>query len=151
MRKLFCMAMAFAISQLLFGAVVETRNAWAPPDRITLTWSTVVGGSNWTSYVTQPVRGTLSRVVILPGTVVPTGTTYSITLKDENGYDALCGYGASCASTTGLVTTIVPGVFQVYPVGTTNFYEGLMVNDSLTLTVTKVGTNRTGTVILYSE
>jgi hypothetical protein len=119
-----------AMSLSVIAGVTETRSAVGNIDKITLSW-TASGGQ------TDYVRGDIRRIVMTIGGG-STGTTSSVTLKDENGIDLLQGQGA--AVTTNVITSI-------YPTNTAL----TAVNDKLTISTTLGGTNTSGSMVIYAR
>jgi hypothetical protein len=142
-----------ASSALAAGSLEESREASAPPQRIQLSWTASTGGT--VSVTSQAVRGEVQRVVFQSGEPCPTGATYAVTLKDAYGVDILDGQGAAVSTNApGTATQLLPGVKLVTTAGTTNFFPGVLVNGTLQLGVTGVGTSaptlgKQGSVILF--
>jgi len=155
MNKFWLSLTAGLLAGSLFaaGSVSDTRVSMDPPQRITLAWTAATNGT--VSVTSDVVRGKMSRVVFYNGTPAPTGATYAVTLKDENGIDTLAGQGGTVASNAiTAATQIVPGIMVVDTVGTTNRYP-VLVNGKLSLDITDVGSNvlvgTQGYVVIYLE
>ena len=90
-----------------------------------------------TATTTSKYTGVINRVVVDPGsggTVFTTG--FSVTLKDEDGYDLLNAQGAS------LVNTAVTQKGSGDITGTLN-------NDKIALAVSAAGNSKVGNVVVY--
>ena len=143
-RSLIVMAVlsGFAYLCIAEGTISETKDIRGSVAKYVLSWTAstngIVSGETTSFYV----RGEIART-ILSGT--STGATYSLTLKDSAGVDALAGRGSAVA--TNAVYSFVPGAGITDGVSTS--LVPVAVSDILTLDVTVAGSNRTGSVTLY--
>lgn len=134
------------LAGLLFaeGTITETQ-AKGSPAKYTFAWTASTNG-HVGGVSTFHVRGQVLRAVL---TGISTGTTYSVTLKDESAVDILAGLGAGIASNA--VVSVVPAEQMTDNASSTNLVAPFAINDILTLSVTNVGSLKTGSVILYVE
>jgi hypothetical protein len=130
------------------GSLTETRTAITPPQRIQLEWTADTNGN--VDVTTQPVRGRLGRVVIQHGTnPAPDNATYAVTLLDLNDVDLLDGQGSAVA--TNEVVQYRAGILIEDSAGVTNLYSGVLVNEALSLVITNLGINASGSVTIYAD
>ena len=149
MRQLLCCVAAGLVLQIgcmAAGTLVETRNASAPPQKITLAWTADTNGN--VSVTNNAVRGEATRAVFASGVPAPTGTTFVATLSDASGIDLLAGQGVAVSMN---VTQILIGTKITVTAGVTNWVPNLVVSGPLSLAISGVGSNATGTVILYCK
>lgn len=132
---------------LLFASEGSITNAWVTqgfPTKHTITWTASTNGVVVAVTNSAYDRGTIKRAVI---TCAPTGATYGITLKDGSGVDIL---GGQCSAlTSNAVVSLVPG--EAFTDGVITSVAPFVVNDQLVVDVNGVGSNKTGSVILYEE
>lgn len=147
-RLLWCAAAGLVLQMgcMAAGSVVETRAASAPPQKIVLVWT--ADGNGVVSENSNPVRGEVTRAVFASGIPAPTGTTYAVTLSDASGIDLLDGRGSAVSTNA---TQVIIGTRVTVTAGVTNLIPGLVVSGPLTLAISGVGSNATGTVILYAR
>ncbi len=111
-----------------FGGVTETRSTVGNIEKVTLTWTTNGGASDY-------VRGSIERTVLTVNGA--TQATVSVTLKDENGIDLLGGLATAVPTNSATQFVIVTN-------GMT-----FAVNDKLTLAVVNGAAASTGSAVLY--
>ena len=121
------------------------RAGGAVPNRWVLSWVSDSSG-NVTQTTSTKVWGTICRVIIDPGATAPTAL-YDATLTDEAGIDLLVGQGANLSATD--TTSFVPLLEGTD--GTTTAMFPIIVNDTLTLTITNAGADKTGSFIVYTR
>ncbi len=133
------------------GAASESRGDRSLPVRINLSWTADTNGN--VSVETERVRGKLVRAVMFHGTNnAPTGSTYNVSVSDASGIDVLAGQASAVPTNSpGEAVQYLPGVFVVNSEDITNLYHGVHVNERLTLSVSGVGSNAQGTVVIYSD
>jgi hypothetical protein len=142
MQKILCFVIAGLAGLVLAeGTVTYDKTVIGTPSKHTLAWTASTNGIvNLTN--SAYTRGEIIRVTSLSS---PTGSVYSITLKDAQGVDVLAGQGSGMAS--NVLTSVVPGIKITDGVTTSTI--PIQVNDQLAVSVTGAGSNKTGTVILY--
>lgn len=142
MQKILCFVIAGLAGLVLAeGTATYEKTVIGTPSKHTLAWTASTNGIvNLTN--SAYTRGEIVRVTSLSS---PTGALYSITLKDAQGVDVLAGQGSGMAS--NVLTSVVPGIKITD--GMTTSTIPIQVNDQLALSVTGVGSNKTGTVIIY--
>lgn len=133
-------------AQLCFaGTVTNSSEAIGTVQKLTCTWTAATNAHSGVTANTEPVIGTLRRVVILP-TTTTTGELYSIILKDSYGNDVLGGkYGAAA---TGTLYNIAPGIGYIGSFAATSIFPWVAY-DTLTAVVTNCGASAKGGFVLY--
>jgi hypothetical protein len=102
-------------------------------DRVTFTYVSETDGTA-TGTTKQVYTGRVRQVLLYAGTTAPSDL-YDVQLKDSAGRDLLFGKGANC------------------PVADTVVVEdgGIVVNESLTLSVENAGNGKDGRVVVFIE
>jgi hypothetical protein len=144
MNKIFVLLLmiGFATGLLAQGTVTDTVAGQGSPLKHTIVW---VSNSNGVVNATNSLysRGVILRAVLTGGS---TGASYHVTLKDAAGIDVLGGRCATLATNT--TTSFAPGIIITDTSTSTNLVP-ISVNDRLVVGVTDVGSNKTGTIVLY--
>jgi hypothetical protein len=112
-----------------------------------IAWVSDASG-NASGDLTHRVAGTVLRVVHKPDTGgTKPSDNYDVTLSDEAGVDLFAGQGANVDADAPI--DLVPGV--PFTDGTTTSVAPIVLNDTLTLSVTNAGNAKGGTIYLYTR
>lgn len=141
LRRRILWALAFGLCAASASAQIGTVTATAERGRdrladlacTTIVWAT--DASAEASAEVTSIRGTISRLVVIPSTASAPSDDYSVTLTDRDGFDVLNGLGATLNDTGASQETITG--------------DALNTIGNLTFDVTSVGSTAEGTVRVF--
>lgn len=153
-RRIAIMAMVTVLTTVLCiaasigtnGTVTDEMARIGRINKYTMTWTSWTNG--YATATTRQLNGGLVRVTFNPDDTTNPTIAYTVTLLDEDGIDVLGGRAKDLSTNTS--SSMVAGI-PIQGASITNNALPYYLNGQLTLSVTRCGTNKVGTITLYIE